>query len=109
MSNQYNNSFTEQITLEKQIPNTPIEEIIDRILDNPREFYINIANELSIEEREYIKKTITNKRCNTCLNGTCRVESNEKHNDDACVAWDNKELIGRQKILHQNNSIQITK
>lgn len=85
--------------MDNNIPNESIEKIIDKILNNPRDFYIKISQEISIEEREYIKTLIENKSCINCSNGTCRVEANEKTYNDICVAWDNKELIGRQKIL----------
>ena len=76
-------------------------EILERVLDNPREFFIKVSV-LSIEEREYIKTLIENKNCTNCSNGTCRVENYDKSYSDACIAWDNKELIGRSRILAKN-------
>lgn len=79
--------------------NTNLDEIIDKIVENPREFYIKIAEVLSIEEREYLKQVIENKSCMNCSNGTCKVETSEKLDNEICAAWDNKELIGREKVL----------
>lgn len=75
-----------------------LKEAIKKIIDNPRNFYIKIANSLTIEEREYLKETIENKSCFNCSNGTCKVETFDKTSNEVCVAWDNKELIGKQKI-----------
>lgn len=75
---------------------------MNEILENPREFFIKVVDILSIEEREYIKSLIENKNCSNCSNATCRVENSDKLCNDACVAWDNKELIGRSRILSKN-------
>lgn len=87
------------MTKDKNNSNLSLDDVIEKVIENPREFFIKIANALSIQEREYLKLLIENKSCINCSNGTCKVESTEKTRDDICVAWDNKELIGRQKIL----------
>lgn len=87
------------MTKEKNNSNLSIDDVVEKIIENPRELFIKIANTLSIQERDYLKLLIENKSCINCSNGTCRVESAEKTPNDICVAWDNKELIGRQKIL----------
>lgn len=79
--------------------NSKLDDIIEKIIENPREFYVKLANNLSIEEREYLKLLIENKSCMNCSNGTCTVTTNEKLGSGACIAWDNKELIGKQKVL----------
>lgn len=90
------------IKKQKEIPNTSLEEIINKVIDNPRDFYIKICNELTIEEREYLKSLIECKTCSNCSNMSCRVETCEKSSSDACIGWDNNELIGKQKVLHKN-------
>lgn len=91
----------QNIEKEKNTPNTSLEKIISKIVDNPREFYIKVSRELSVEEREYIKKLIENKSCVNCSNISCRVETFEKNYDEgcSCIGWDNEEFIGRYKIL----------
>ncbi len=87
-----------------------LEDIIEKIVESPREFYINLAGSLSIEEREYLKKLIKNRCCDNCTNGSCRVETCEKIGLDEldksqgsnCLSWNNYELIGRQKVLTKN-------
>ncbi len=84
-----------------------LENIIQKIVENPKEFYIKLASSLSIEEREYLKKLIKNRCCENCTNGSCKVETCEKIGLDElgqsqgsnCLEWNNYELIGRQRIL----------
>ena len=83
--------------------NLTLDEVIEKVLENPRDFFIKVANTLSIEERDYLKLLIENKSCANCSNGICKVETIEKSCNDICVAWDNKELIGKQKILAKND------
>ena len=86
----------------KEITSTSIEEIINKIIDNPSEFYVKIYNELTIDEREYLKSLIECKTCGNCSNMSCRIETYEKIGSNACVAWENHELVGRQKVLNKN-------
>ncbi len=87
-----------------------LEDIIEKIVESPRKFYINLADSLSIEEREYLKKLINNRCCDNCTNGSCRVETCEKIGLDElgksqgsnCLSWNNYELIGRQRVLTKN-------
>lgn len=51
-----------------------------------REDYIQVANSLSIMERDYLRLMVEGKSCNNCSNGSCRVESSEKSCFDACIA-----------------------
>lgn len=99
----YEEIVNHYITLKrkKDIPNTSLEKIIDKIIDNPREFYIKVSNELTIKEREYLKSLIENKTCKNCSNMSCSVETCEKLVSDACIAWENGELVGKQKILYK--------
>lgn len=83
--------------------NLTLDEVIEKVLENPRDFFIKVANTLFIEELDYLKLLIENKSCANCSNGICKVETIEKSCNDICVAWDNKELIGKQKILAKND------
>lgn len=83
--------------------------LIEQIIENPSEFYIKLANVLTVEEREYLKQLIENRSCSNCTNGSCRVEQSEKVGLDEegkpqgsnCLSWNNSELIGRQRILRK--------
>lgn len=90
------------IKRKKEITSTSLENIINRIIDNPREFYIKVYNELTIEEREYLKSLIEDKTCRNCSNMSCRVETHEKLSSNGCIAWENGELVGKRKVLNKN-------
>lgn len=70
-----------------------LDEIVDRILDDPKMFYENIARELSEEEYEYLKRKVEIKSCKNCTS-FC---SNDKKRY-ICESWSNDELIGRAKV-----------
>lgn len=79
---------------------TPLDTLIDRILENPKEFYEKIACDLPVEERDYIISLIENKSCGNCTNSYCSANCNEKDRYiTSCIAWDNKELIGQYRVL----------
>ena len=90
-------------------PESELSDIIEQIIENPREFYIKLESVLTVEEREYLKQLIENRSCLNCTNGSCRVEQCEKVGlDDEgkpqgsnCLSWNNPELIGRQRILRK--------
>ena len=107
--NQYKEleQIIENNTIDMEVTKTyrPLDSLIERVFENSREFYLKIANILSIEEIECLKLLIENKSCLNCTNGTCRVETSEKSASDICVAWDNKELIGRQRLLIKKEDI----
>ncbi len=83
-----------------------LESIIDKIVERPDEFYTKLAYELSVEERETLKRLIENRSCYNCTNESCRIEHYEKigldelgrPNGSNCLGWNNSELVGRQKI-----------
>lgn len=87
--------------------NTTLEDIIDKILKNPSEFYIKLASTLLPQERDYLRGLVENRGCFNCTNGCCRIEhyenvgldENGKPQGYGCYGWDNYELVGRQKIL----------
>lgn len=68
-----------------------LEEIIDKILDNPSLFYEKVAYELSQEEYNFIKSKI-DKNCSNC---THKCENYQ----GTCCNWDNKELVGKIKVM----------
>lgn len=82
-------------------------DLIEKILKQPSDFYIALANELSFEERKYLKELIKNRSCANCANGCCRIENWEKVGLDqngypqgsGCTSWENDELVGKQLIL----------
>ena len=79
----------------------------DQERTNDKDFYIELAYQLTPKEREELKHLIQNKGCINCTNGTCRVENDEKVGLNElnqpqgyhCYSWNNPELIGRQFIL----------
>lgn len=70
-----------------------LEEILNKIINNPELFYRKIAQELSSEEYDYIKSKISNKNCINC--------GNECLNDElkGCFRWSAPTLVGKCKIL----------
>ena len=84
-----------------------LDDLINRVLDKPREFYEKICDELTIEERLFIREKLKNKDCTTCLNGSCNVENYEKIGLNEygkpqgyeCIGWNNCYLIGKSKVL----------
>ncbi len=75
-----------------------------------------IGKELTPEERLYIKSLVS-KSCDTCTNGSCRVESFEKVGLDedgklqgsSCLGWENNRIIGEYKMLKLNKKKCSTK
>lgn len=84
-----------------------LEDLINRVVDDPREFYTKICDELTTEERLFIREKLKNKDCTTCLNGSCNVENYEKIGLNQygkpqgyeCIGWNNCHLIGKSKVL----------
>lgn len=101
----------EQRAVANNITITNLENLISRIIEDPREFFEKICYELTVEERLFILKVLEHKSCANCTNGSCRVESSEKIGVDEfgepqgnqCVGWFNAELIGRSKVLRKND------
>ena len=93
------------------IPITKLDNILNRIIENSKEFYENICWELTPDERVFILKCLENKSCMNCTNGSCRVEYDEKvgvneygkPQGSDCTGWFNAELIGRSKVLGKTN------
>lgn len=89
------------------IKTTNLDEVINKIVDSPRDFYVKVCNSLTPEERLFIIKVLENKNCLNCTNSSCRVEYKEKVGLDSngnqqgskCIGWHNEELIGKSKVL----------
>ncbi len=108
-------------TLEKRTTDIPVSAgisssltaLIDKIIEKPSDFYIKLAAALPPEEREFLRKLIENRSCMNCTNSSCRVEQSEKVGLDeigkpegrSCLAWDNKELVGKQFIIQQKDRL----
>ncbi|MDD3305463.1 MAG: hypothetical protein PHT75_05075 [Bacilli bacterium] len=84
-------------------------EIIRNLIKNERKFYIAVADQLSIEEYQYIERALIGMRCYNCTNGCCRVPSYEKYGDagDGCIGWQNREYVGRSKVLRERNILKL--
>ncbi len=101
----------EERAIANNISITKLDNLLNRILENPTEFYKRICDELTAEERVFILRHLENKSCMNCTNGSCRVEYNEKVGVDEfgkpqgseCVGWFNAEIIGRSKVLRKTD------
>lgn len=79
---------------------TDLTSIIDDIIEKPDAFYRMVGEQITPEERQYIKSLLP-KNCDTCSNGCCRVEQVDKSIYD-CIGWENNEVIGQYKVLKLN-------
>ena len=79
---------------------TDLCSIIDDVVEQPDVFYRMIGEQLTPEERQYIKSLLP-KSCDTCSNGSCRVEQVDKPIYD-CIGWENKRIVGQYKVLKLN-------
>lgn len=101
----------EERAIANNISITKLDNLLNRIVANPNDFYKIICDELTAEERVFILKQLENKCCMNCTNGSCRVEYDEKVGVDEfgkprgseCVGWFNAELIGRSKVLRKTD------
>ena len=104
LKRQYN---IEQKAKVSDIETTNLQILISKILNKPSEFYKEICNNLTPEERNFLIKNLENKNCLNCTNGRCRIETSEKigleengkPQGSECIGWFNKELIGKSKVL----------
>ena len=79
---------------------TDLCSIIDDVVEQPNVFYRMIGEQLTPEERQYIKSLLP-KSCDTCSNGCCRVEQVDKPIYD-CIGWENNRIVGQYKVLKLN-------
>ena len=83
----------------------------EKVLEKPEEFYKKISEALIPEERLFILKSLKNKCCENCTNGSCNVKYEEKVGLDKfgrpqcenCTGWINHEIIGNSKVLRLTN------
>lgn len=78
---------------DESVNSKSLEEILNKIINNPELFYCKIAKELSLEEYNYIKSKIRNKNCVNCINECLDDELK------GCFRWNNPTLVGKCKIL----------
>ena len=105
----------EQQAFANDIQTTKLNHILDKIFEQPSDFYTKICEELTPEERTFIASHLENKSCMSCTNISCKVEPSEKIGLDEdgkpqgikCAGWFNPELIGRCKILRKTNINQL--
>lgn len=83
----------------KNKTNLALDKIIERVIENPQDFYNKIAAILTPQEKEFLISQIKGKNCFNCANASCRVQFYEKTIETCCVAWNNQEMIGKQLLL----------
>lgn len=101
-----------QYTIEEKasannIEATNLKDLLNKILECPSDFYVKICNALKPEEKLFLMKNLENKNCLNCINGSCRIEYQEKIGYDtngnpqgsSCIGWENAELVGKSKVL----------
>lgn len=96
----------EQLAISNKISVSDINKLIDKILQNPKEFYEKICELLTFEERNFIIKMLKDKSCQNCQNVSCKVKNSDKISLDEnnqplsfnCLDWYNAEQIGRSKL-----------
>lgn len=74
---------------------TNLEKIIKKVVDDEI-FYKAVASFLTPSEYNYIKNGICDKTCLNCTNSSCEPVISSK---ECCLFWDNKEEIGKIKVL----------
>lgn len=79
---------------------TDLSSIIDNVIEKPDIFYRMVGEQLTQEERNYIKSLIQ-KSCDNCSNIDCRVEQVDKP-IYKCIDWKNDRIIGEYKVLKLN-------
>lgn len=88
---------------------TSLDILLNKILDNPSDFFEKICFALTVQERLFILRKLKNKSCLNCTNGSCDIEYSEKIGNDEfgnpqgseCIGWFNADVIGRCKVLRK--------
>jgi len=101
----------EEKAIANNIEITTLDKLLNRVVNNPKDFFEKICNELTSEERNFILKQLINTSCMTCENATCKKDYFEKIKLDEeykekgikCSDWFNSEIIGRSKVLRKND------
>ncbi len=99
----------EQYELRKNT--TSLDNLINKVVSNPKEFYEAISKALSPIERDYIIKYLENKTCLNCRNINCEADIASRYTIDDnnnqagynCLAWENNEFVGKAKVLKIND------
>lgn len=84
------------ISTSTRVKFTNLEKIIKKVVADDETFYKAVASSLTPSEYNYIKNGICDKTCLNCTNSSCEpvFSSNQ-----CCLFWDNKEEIGKIKVL----------
>lgn len=78
-----------------------LEDLIDRILSNSKDFYVQLAKSLPLQERVLLRRALDKRTCDNCQIRNCHVDASDRAELVECLHCDNDELIGRQFILEQ--------
>lgn len=101
----------EERAISNEVEITPIDVLLNRVLENKKEFFEKICDELTPEERNFILKELTNTSCMTCENTSCtknyfekiKYDEEQKEKGFNCYDWFNREIIGRSKVLRKTD------
>lgn len=91
------------------IETTNLGHILNKVLEQPKEFFTRICDELTKEELLFILSQLENKSCTNCSNQNCAIighinfGKSRKIQGTNCDEWINKELIGRAKVLRETD------
>ena len=80
---------------------TKLEDIINKTVNDPSQFYGDVCRELTDEERRDIILDIGGKSCNNCQNYSCCETKKETDKITDCKSWYNEEEIGMSKVLRR--------
>lgn len=84
---------------------TPIEQLILQVVHDTTTFYFQIASKLKADEYYYIKDRLQHKKCENCIKINCE----SRYVNLVCDDWDNREIVGRCKILRDYNVFNLKK
>ena len=99
----------EQKAIAYSIDTTDLGNILNKILENPNDFFTRICDELTKEELLFILSQLENKSCTNCSNKNCAIighinfGKSRKIQKTHCYAWINSELIGRAKVFRETD------
>ena len=91
------------------IETTNLGHILNKVLEQPKEFFTRICDKLTKEELLFILSQLENKSCTNCSNQNCAIighinfGKSRKIQGTNCDEWINKELIGRAKVLRETD------
>lgn len=106
----------EQKAIANNIAITELDNLLDKVLENPRGFYKKVAETLTLKEKIFIIEKLEHKNCSNCSNECCSLPYNKKigYEDgkpvgSSCGGWYNSELIGKSKVLRKTNIYELNK